>query len=483
MRPTYALRRLSLLAALSGCSSSSATESGESQSSESQSSEAESAESSTESGGPLEPLCPDGGAEPLVQFMTIEHSGAGSGHPSFAPAGSRDVDADGLDDLIAASSERVLIAWGDFGPNETSLDGWIAAGNGFTIERTDPEGIISATIVGDVNGDGSADVVVFTERADCNCPGDDGCFGESFRRAYLVHGSAATTTIALADVEIGIGGFMLEYDEPMEYCGATELAYFAGDVDDDGMNDFIIDHGFTGALIRGTTETVAVSLTDPGPAGYLIEARMLSAAGDVDGDGIDDLVGYVGQSAQVLLGQTGVPPVPGFVVPDTDAANFPDVFGIGDFNGDGLGDIAIEDTRDQMWHVAFGRAGTATVLSSDLIAGIGGFSVAPSDGTTNRFSFGHVGDVDGDGFADLALTDRTVDGGDGSEWRSYIMYGGPEVGAPVLCDLALGIGGFGIAGTAERPVVRAYGSGLRRPAGTDVIVSSIGGVYVVSAPL
>ena len=94
-----------------------------------------------------------------------------------------------------------------------------------------------------------------------------------------------------------------------------------------------------------------------------------------------------------------------------------------------------------------------------------------------------MGDVNGDGVADLALSDRTVTGGDGSEWRSYIMYGGPEVGAPVLCDLALGIGGFGIGGTAERPVVRAYGSGLRRADRTDVIVSSIGGVYVAAAPL
>jgi hypothetical protein len=480
MQSTHALRRLSLLAALSGCSNQSATESGETESGQAESGEAESGE---ESGGPLDPLCPDGGAAPLVQFMTIENSGAGSGHHHFAPAGSRDVDGDGFDDLVVPGSERVLIAWGDFGPSETSLDAWVAAGNGFAIERADPEIISSATIVGDINGDGLADVLVFTEREECSCAGDDGCFGESFRQAYLVHGSAATTTIALADVELGMGGFMLAYDEPMEYCGATELAYFAGDVDDDGMNDFIIDLGFTGALIRGTTETSPVSLTDPGPAGYLVQGRGLSAAGDVDGDGIDDLVGYSGQDAQVFLGQTGAPPVPGFVVPGTDAANFPAAFGIGDFNGDGLGDIAIEDTLNRMWHVAFGRAGTPSVPPSDLIAGIGGFSVAPSDGTTNRFSLGHVGDINGDGIADLALTDRTVEGGDGSEWRSYIMYGGPQVGEIVLCDLALGIGGFGIAGSAERPVARAYGSGMRRANGTDVIVSSVGGVYVVSAPL
>ncbi len=274
-------------------------------------------------------------------------------------------------------------------------------------------------------------MVVFTERDQCSCSGDDRCFGESFRQAYLVHGSAATTTIDLADVGLGMGGFMLAYDQPMEYCGASEVAYFAGDVDNDGMQDFLIDLGFVGALIRGTTETAPISLSDPGPAGYMVQARTLSAAGD--------------------------------------------------FNGDGLGDIAIQDTRNFMWHVAFGRAGTDTVPTSDLMAGIGGFSVAPPD--LYQFALGHVGDVNGDGIADLALTDRSVAGGDGSEWRSYIMYGGPDVGAPVLCDLALGIGGFGIAGTAERPVVYAYGSGMRRPDATDVIVSSNGGVYVVSAPL
>ncbi len=110
----------------------------------------------------------------------------------------------------------------------------IAAGTGgFVINGIDMYDRSGRSVsgAGDVNGDGRADLVVGAWHAD---PGGNSNAGES----YVVFGKAGTAPVDLSVVAAGTGGFVINGIDPDDRSGRSVSG--AGDVNGDGLTDLIV---------------------------------------------------------------------------------------------------------------------------------------------------------------------------------------------------------------------------------------------------
>jgi len=129
----------------------------------------------------------------------------------------------------------------------------VAAGNGgFGINGIDPEDHSGESVsgAGDVNDDGLADVIVGAYFAD---PGGNSVAGES----YLVFGKADGTPVNLSDVAAGNGGFVINGISPGDFSGQSVSG--AGDVNGDGVPDLLVGaHGADPGGNSGAGESYVV---------------------------------------------------------------------------------------------------------------------------------------------------------------------------------------------------------------------------------
>lgn len=452
-----------------------------------------------------------------------------AGEAGMRVADGGDVNGDGLDDIVIATTEaaggmgQVWVVFGKDDGATVDLDDVALGMGGFTItnDATGEDFGISIDGGGDVNGDGLDDVII-------GAPGS-GNAGQ----AYVVHGKADGAEVTVADLEAGTGGFVLNGQVVGDDAG-TAVA-MVGDINGDGYDDVAVGAPFAGTvpdsgrtyIVHGRTETDSLALSDilGGMGGFVANGEgvddqsgtAIDGGHDVNGDGLDDIVigaeqadpnGGNSGAAYVVFGKTTGsqvnlvnPGSAGFAIngiAGLDVAGS-DVSMPGDVNGDGRADVLVgasgaeDDVIFQgQAYVVFGKTDTEEVELSDVLAGDGGYGLdGEAGGNFLGLVTGGASDVDGDGFADLLFGCANADFAGPNAGRAYVVFGKSNGVRVEMANVSLGNGGIAFdgeegvdtLGTAIAGGGDIDGDGLGDfiigAPGSDAVMAESGSVYVV----
>lgn len=257
---------------------------------------------------------------------------------------------------------------------------------------------------GDINGDGLTDLIF----GNTYTPDGSGVIYVLFgQKQFRMAGSLNLASLSTSQ------GFNITGFPASSYAGTS---VGGSDINGDGFSDVLIGSvGGTCCVVFGHQNIIlpsglmATSLN--GTNGFIITNIQTTAvvgnAGDVNGDGIDDLIIGAPYSLDTALGYVGSSYV---------------LFGKTNIGGSGTFDLSI-------------------------INGINGFFIAGIVvGNTNGFAIGSAGDVNGDGLADLMIGSPTGTGASLSS--TYVLFGEVGIGGSGTFDLSTlnGINGFVITG-------------------------------------
>jgi Ca2+-binding RTX toxin-like protein len=414
-----------------------------------------------------------------------------------------DLNGDGIDDLVVTApnagipstnansyyeSDRRGKAYVVFGApkgkspanNLNNLNG----SNGFTVSGLDAAYQLgSAVSTGDLNGDGIDDLVLGAPGAGLNVNRYGYTYSENNGEAYVIFGQKQGFN-AKFDLQSlnGSNGFILKGIDASDLLGTTVTS--AGDLNGDNIDDLAVSAigsgqavtnsgGFTASDRRGEVYVVFGKKsgfdTRPnlfnlnGSNGFIVDGKdandslgsALSNVGDINGDGVDDLVIGAANAGNVLNSK--------FADGDSDQrgevylvfgskSGFNSRFSVkdrltisgtglednlgtavssaGDLNGDGIKDLILgaanastsgEYTQEGQAYVLFGRqGGFGEQVDLNSLNGKNGFSLAgisPGDGLGNALS---AGDFNGDGISDLLVGASQTGKGKG---EVYLIFG------------------------------------------------------------
>ncbi|MCF2490952.1 FG-GAP-like repeat-containing protein [Dyadobacter sp. CY347] len=342
-----------------------------------------------------------------------------------------DVNGDGYSDVVVSARAY---------SNGQSKEGVVfvyhgsAAGLNTTpvlIEQNQPNAMFGfcATGAGDVNGDGYSDILVGARLFDKG-QADEGA-------VFIYHGSAL-------GISSGAVATVLGSNQANAYLGHSVAS--AGDVNGDGYSDIVVgasmyDKGQTneGAAFvhygsaQGVNIAAAIVLEK-----NQAEAQMgysVASAGDVNGDGYADVIvgamfydnGQNNEGAAFIYqgSATGLSATPVSILEGNQAgAQFgSNVSSAGDVNGDGYSDVLVGAI---LYDKGQGDEGAAFVwfgMAEGVSASLGLHLEINQPGAMFGSYVSSAGDLNGDGYGDVAISAFYYDNGQTSEGAIFIFHG------------------------------------------------------------
>lgn len=438
-------------------------------------------------------------ADPFPAVLTLSTPADGVGtrinSPDFAGGfgvvAAGDFNGDGIADFLigspgsnytGGSSGSVFIVFG----TGSGLPATYSPVVGSDVARIDgswTQGYLGASVasLGDINGDGRDDFIVAQPSIVRN--------GQTWGSAYVIYGQetfADTLYLDLTWIPPELG-FRIDMAQPSQ--GFISVAS-VGDVNGDGVPDFALgsqqeSHGNPssgavyvvyggqdfGATLDLASLTVEQGVRFSGPSAYANAGMAMSSAGDINGDGFDDLfVGvrldelyagavYViygsgqGLGANIDLGDLTA--AQGFRI---EGLAFNDSLGssvssLGDVNGDGFDDFILGAYQGNAGvadggsaYVIFGQAGGFSGgIDLATLDGSNGFAIGATGASQLGRVVGSAGDINGDGLADILVAAPNY--GANYAGAVYVIFGNESFSSG-LFDLSTldGANGFRIQG-------------------------------------
>jgi len=371
----------------------------------------------------------------------------------FSVAFAGDLDSDGYDDVVIGA-DRVDGAASDQGAVYVFSGSSISAGTSYgmdeasvVIEGDSPTEFLGYDVarVGDLDGDLVPDLAVSATYGDTS----GSRAGDVY--IFLAANLPSSGTLTVADADHIIAAETLG-----DRC--CRMAAQAGDLDGDGLADLMLGawgyNGQEGAafIVFGASladeTTMMLSSADlilTGESRYDYAGFTIESAGDVDGDGVSDLLvgayynsdvsryagkAYLWLGSSLLSAATG----PGATVSLADGElafrgegefNYAGVglVGLGDLDGDGLGEVAIGASGWGSYNA--GRMylfrGSSLLTTGVLDLADADFVLTGEDRDAAGYWLGRVGDIDGDGRDEVAVSAPSSSEGGASSGGLYLF--------------------------------------------------------------
>ncbi|WP_052700665.1 beta strand repeat-containing protein [Methylocucumis oryzae] len=360
----------------------------------------------------------------------IRLSGGDTKILGYSVSSAGDFNGDGIDDLVIGaiapySKPAPGVAYIVFGGHDiSSLDlGTLNGENGFKFSSLTSGDSLGGSVssAGDINGDGYDDVIIGAPFADTS--------GTNSGASYVLFGKASGfDDLTTADLN-GRNGFVVSGATDNNFSGFPVSG--AGDFNGDGYSDLLITAPYADSVYvlfgKATGFSASLNVSSlTGKNGFKISGASFSKLGD-------------------------------------SASN------AGDVNGDGFDDILIGQTSDTgNAYVVFGKASGFSDLSISALNGQNGFKLTGvNDGDNTGGAVSSAGDLNGDGFDDLIVGASGVNNETGA---AYVIQGKNFTNAVDF------LGTTGVDKLTGTPIADVFVSGL----GNDVLIGK-GGADVIHA--